>query len=578
MQPPEQTGRTFRNTAIWTVAGLLLMALAIAALSARPVWRSIKAQRAERLSHEAAALLESRRPDAGRVSDNLQRAWDLAPDNPVVKRTWAEMLIRQNSRLSAARQLLQQLIDSGDASPDDLVNLAVLHLRTGEVAEAEQIHRSLPPSAADSPRAHELDAHISLARGNIPQAFDSWRKFALSATDDSPLAPANLVVLDMVMPSGDVAGPARDDLLEIAAGEDRLALIILERLAGADSLEPDETQRLIDLLEQHPLARERHRFLGLSLQLRLEPATRHRVLARELAAHDGIPLQRSHELMGWLLREGEAELVLRLLPFEEARHHPRLTQVFLQALREEERWRRLETVLNDPGPLAVPESERALLQAESMAGLDASPADIAERLRHVYRLATDERDDRLIFRAASLSEDAGLPALAREGFDLLATRPDLRMVALPGLFRAAATEGRTGEMLRIAKLILADLPRLEQFRETVAYLRLLTGYQMELALVDIEDLGASERRSDSRLFLLAFAHHRFGDTAAAVAKLTPVDLARLPPGQRAVAAWILAEGGDPAGAMRLVDRLDSAALLPEEADLLARVEQGRGQP
>ena len=562
--------RSKTRTILISLAALMLVGLIVGAFTARPAWRWVKAQRAERLCESAMALMEQGQQGSMEASEKLRRAWDLAPDNPVVKRTWARVMMEGSSQLTTARMLFEQLNDSGHATAEDQIGRATVYLRMGDTDQANQIFNALPQEVRGSRAALELEARLKLADGDAASATEAYMQ-ALRTSDD-PLSLVNLAMMETGNPFSEVKERAREDLFRIAVREDETGLAALERIAAMTNISREELHRVVDLLERHPLAQERHRFLRLSLQLRLDPAARTQILEDQLTAHADLPLSQSHDFLTWLLREGEADLLLRLLPLESARTDARLTGLFLQALVNEKRWRRLDAVLHDSGHLPIRESMRSLLQALCLDELGGSQADIAERVRNAFRLAWDERDYGTVYRTASFCEQARHHDLATEGFELLANRPELREAALDGLFRVATNRGDVGAMIDITHRILANTPYKENYREIRSYLQLLTGYQMELAMADIVQMVETNERSNLRQFLLAFAHHRFGNTTEARSILVRTDVARLQPGHRAVAAWILSVAGEESEAFHLARRVDELLLLNEEAELWTRVQ------
>lgn len=563
--------RSKTRTILISLAVLMVVGMIVGAFTARPAWRWIKAQRAERLCEAAVALMETGQQGAVAAGDKLRRAWELAPENPVVKRTWARVMMEGGGQLSTARMLFEQLNDSGHATAEDQIDRATVYLRMGDTDQANQIFSALPQEVRRSRAALELEARLLLAEGDAASATEAYMEALRTSADEDPLSLVNLAMMQTGNPFSEVKERARGDLFRIATREDETGLAALERIAAMTNLSREESRRLIDLLEQHPLAGERHRFLRLSLELRLDPAGRNAILEDELTAHADLPLSQSHDFLTWLLREGEADLLLRLLPLESARTDSRLTGLFLQALVNEKRWRRLDAVLHDPSQLPIRDSMRSLLQALCLDELGGSQADIAERVRNAYRLAWDERDYGTVYRTASFAEQARHHDLAAEGYELLASRTELREAALDGLFRVASNRGDISEMINVTDRILANTPYKENYREIRSYLQLLTGYQMELAMSDIVLMVEANERSNLRQFLLAFAHHRFGNTAEAKSILVRTDVARLQPGHRAVAAWILSVAGEESEAFHLARRVDQLLLLDAEAELWARV-------
>ena len=554
-----------------SLAVFVLVSLIVAAFTARPVWRWVKAQRAEKLCAQAVVLMEQGPDQNVIVGEKLRRAWDLAPENPVVKRTWAQVMAEGGQELTTARMLYEQLNESGHATAADQIDRATVYARMGDFAQANQIYDALPEDIQRSRSGLELQARLRLAEGDVTSANQAYMEALRTSAADDPLSMVNLAMMQAADPFAEVNQRARQDLFSVAVNSDRVGLTALERLAPMTNLRRDETRRVIELLEAHPLADERHHFLRRSLELRLDPGQKSAILEDELTARAGLPLSRSHEFLGWLLREGESELLLRILDLDSARHDSRLTGYYMQALVDQKRWRLLNTVLNDPDPLPVADTMRAMLQALVLHEMGGSESEIAERIRFAFRQGWDDRDYRTVFGAASFSEQSGFHQLANEGYEMLANRPELREMALSGLFRVAADRSDIDDMIEITERILANAPHNENYREIRCYLKLLTGYQMELAMTDAEQLVSINERSNLRQFLVAFANYRFGNTSRTRDILTTIDLIRLAPGHRAVAAWLLNAVGEEADAYHLVQRVDELLLLDQEAELAARV-------
>jgi hypothetical protein len=553
------------------LGAFVLVSLIIAAFTARPAWRWVKAQRAEKLCEQALILLEQGEDQQVAAGEKLRKAWDLAPENPVVKRVWAQIMAEGGQELSTARMLYEQLNESGHATAEDQIARATIYARMGDFAQSNQIYDALPPDIQRSREGLELQARLRLAEGDVTSANEAYMESLRTSAADDPLSMVNLAVMQAADPFSEVSQTAREDLFMIAVNPDKAGITALERLAAMRNLQRDETRRVIELLDVHPMAGKRHHFLRRSLELRLDPGRKPAILEDELTAHADLPLSSSQEFLGWLLREGESDLLLRLLDIDSARHSQTLTGFYMQALVDQKRWRRLDTVLNDPNALPVTDTMRSLLQALVLHEMGGGQSEIAERVRHVFQRGWDDRDYRTVFGAASFSEQNGYHQLANEGYELLASRPELREAALSGLYRVAADRNDVNEMIEITERILVNTPHNEGYREIRCYLKLLTGYQMELAMADAQQLISTNERSNLRQFLVAFAHYRFGNTSLTRDILTRIDLVRLTPGHRAIAAWLLSSIGEEAEAYHLVQRVDDSLLLDEEAELAARV-------
>ena len=151
-----------------------------------------------------------------------------------------------------------------------------------------------------------------------------------------------------------------------------------------------------------------------------------------------------------------------------------------------------------------------------------------------------------------------------------AALPQLRTSALEALLAAYTQQRNSDAMLATLKDFVQARPGRSQL-ETLIYLKLLLGNEIESVAAQLPELATSVRISASAAsFLSALAAFRIGHGAELREKVVLIDAAKLSTGQRAVLAALLQACGDVVHAFAIAENISRATLLPEEERMLRR--------
>ena len=107
----------------------------------------------------------------------------------------------------------------------------------------------------------------------------------------------------------------------------------------------NEAGRLASALENHPLAKAKHKLLAFDLRIHADPTQREQLIARAIADwKDSDPVDRL-DLARWLNSKGEYQRAIDSIPLEKAVQSSDLFLQHLDALAGLGRWKEVEQLL-----------------------------------------------------------------------------------------------------------------------------------------------------------------------------------------------------------------------------------------
>jgi hypothetical protein len=530
---------------------------------ARRLLPKLRQQIKERNVQQAAATLRE------------ARRW--APDDPEVLHASLDFLSSVGGDPRGSISLVRRLQETGAATPDDLVLLGKMHARVGEIAKAREIHDQLPPTVRQQQNGLELQADLLQAAGKNRDA-NAVRRTALQNAVDDPASLRQLAALDLA--SND---PARrkamsERLWQISRTDSPASLTAIELLSKYKELTVPQCDELFQMVEALPTAdncREAARFSMLSARLRLSPQLRDEVITQEIMRwKDRTPAQ-TVPLVNWLVTEREFSRILRLVPAQTAARYTDLLPAYVDALRGTGKWQELDTFITAGGiDPAFPVQKIRLWQVETQRHLQPDPQRSRQMLLRIYEEAGRGDDPTTTLAAGSLAEQLNQWDLAERCYAaVIAKHANARQALLPRLYQMTAYQHDGPGMLSASAQLLELKPESTQLLSQKLYLQLLLGIDLELAQAQLQSvLQTAAEPTDMQHLLQALAAYREGQLEST---LTPLRQVAHPEdfnaGIRAVyAALLKLSGGDAGKVFRLVERIPTALLLPEEKRFLQR--------
>ncbi len=176
-------------------------------------------------------------------------------------------------------------------------------------------------------------------------------------------------------------------------------------------------------------------------------------------------------------------------------------------------------------------------------------------------------DPGALVRVATIAEKVGRLESAIEATSAITSSSlRLRLENLARIYQWQVRLGDVDGMMATAESILELQPGSKLYVDSLHYFKLLTGTGMESVLDDLRSVPATaeEKSSPGRAIIRALAAFRCGNLAESGEWAASVDPARLPAGQRAVLAGLLAESGAALEGFRIAEKIPGTLLLPDE--------------
>ncbi|MGA7614812.1 MAG: sulfatase-like hydrolase/transferase [Thermoanaerobaculia bacterium] len=187
--------------------------------------------------------------EEGRFDDSVAGLRELVAENPGMVEVWtrlAEVLAKAGREKEAAEAYREAFARSPIVSSDDLVRAGYVHLRLGELDQAERLAGS---AMRENPgKAHELNARIALTRKDLVGAEREARA-TIAATREQP---SSLLLLAEVQQR---AGHFDAALATISTVEARGRDLGMKRVYGLEFLRADTFARM----QRMPEAEESYR-------------------------------------------------------------------------------------------------------------------------------------------------------------------------------------------------------------------------------------------------------------------------------------------------------------------------------
>ena len=288
---------------------------------------------------------------------------------------------------------------------------------------------------------------------------------------------ATLLQLSLAANSPSERANALTRLGKLAEGKtatslDALVVVAQNTLsAPADSSDStrNEAGRLASALENHPLAKAKHKLLAFDLRMHADPTQREQLIARAIADwKDSDPVDRL-DLARWLNSKGEYQRVIDSIPLEKAVQSSDLFLQHLDALGGLGRWNEIEQeIRSGKFPLEPFLEAMYLARCNSQLGEQTASANNWQRA-----LEAAQGDARKLITLAQYAEQNKEAEIAEVAYNnAAAITPRLRL-AWDGRLRLAQASRDTKRIHAVLANMLALWPDDLAIQNDEAYSRLL---------------------------------------------------------------------------------------------------------
>lgn len=505
------------------------------------------------------------------AAEALRDARSMQGDQNGVLRAQARFLQKTKIDPVLLQQTLELLIERGKEEPGDRLEVARLYLANGELKEAQRWLDSLPPEVRDGPEGLKLLAGIQMIEGQSTNATKTMKK-ALYVDASAPESGVRLALLNSENTFPEIQKQAVDKLWSYAERDDKVGMEALGYLINRKDLKLEQAEKLLVLVEKHPEAEPRHRFIVLSAILRLDPTRREKIYDEETAKFEGKGegVEDLVPILSWLAQEKQHSRILKLVPMKVASKSREVFPLVAQALIEGERWDELKVLLLETEEVPLPKPLVDLWLAEAYSHLEPDMIESQQRLRAVFEAGKRDQSQGMLVAAARLADKTKQWKLSLEIYDeLAALNPRMRAPMMEQALKQARGQNDPEVMLSAAKRLFEARPENAEQRDQMDFLRLVLGEEIELVDLSKTILASEGQAADRAAILAALMAFRLWLPDEMVLNLKKVaDVKSLKPGWRAIYAGLMAEADNPAKAFAIAERVPEALLIDEEVYFL----------
>ena len=357
-------------------------------------------------------------------------AYQLSPGQPEALRAVARYLTRMHS--IEALDFWKELSRKTSLTRLDVRDEAMIAIIAGDIALADTAVRELIDSHAE-PADWLLAAQLAIQK-NLPDEAKSYlaKIVADSRATESEQFRATLLQLSLAANSPSERANALTRLGKLAEGKtatslDALVVVAQNTLsAPADSSDStrNEAGRLASALENHPLAKAKHKLLAFDLRMHADPTQREQLIARAIADwKDSDPADRL-DLARWLNSKGEYQRAIDSVPLEIAVQSADLFLQHLDALAGLGRWNEIkQEIQSGKFPLEPFLEAMYLARCNSQLGEQTASANNWQRA-----LEAAQGDARKLITLAQYAEQNNNTEIAEAAYNgAAAAAPKLRM-------------------------------------------------------------------------------------------------------------------------------------------------------
>jgi hypothetical protein len=452
---------------------LLVLVLITGFFGGHPAMNAIKSWQARRHAQRAFTLINKEQWIDAR--GEAVAAFQLRPTEPQALRAVARFLSRTHQ--PEALEFWKQLAGKTPLTRQDVRDEAMIAIIAGDTSRADASVRELIGSHAE-PADWLLAAQLSVQKNLREQAKSSLEKIvADSRTTATEQFRATLLQLALAGDNQTERANALTRLKKLADAKTATsvdALVVLAQNALSTSTDSSDSARhkagdLAHALENHPLAKAKHKLLALDLRVRVDPTQREALISRAIADWKDTEPADVAVLAEWLNGKNEFQKTLDTIPLEKALQSRDLFLRYLDALGGLGRWNEIKQLLGSERFPLDPVLQ-AMYLARCSGQLGEKTAAGNNWRRALEAAGGDVQKLITLAQYAEKNENAEIAEAAYNGAATVS--PKLR-VAHDGRLRLAQASRDTKKLHAVLADMLALWPNDPAIRNDEAYTRLL---------------------------------------------------------------------------------------------------------
>ena len=524
--------------------------------------------RANRMVKEA-----RRMADDGNVINAVlkaQEAYGLAPENTGAIRLNAEFLtLMKRQEAVYFHELLEK---QGAATPEDTESKIRALKNLNRTKEASDALEKLMTNSAPTDGMFKLAENLWGGTEKNEVVLKVMKEYVGKNPDDleSLLRLAKVQVISSVRPES-MAG--METLWKLSQNEGEIGLKAIDVLNALQNLGPEDMNRLVERLENHPRKSGWHEVAAMKRRVEMAPTRRSSIIQEAVVKYKAVKREERLPFVRWLVEEREFNQVLALVDVEDAMAYQPLLLNYLTALTMLGRFDELGRVIENPKAAEIlTKTDHTFYQAH-LAFVRRRPAEEVRLKLSAARIAAqDEGRGDMLLLIGDYAEKRNHLDVAEEAYDAVSKKPRMERPGFEGLVRVSQLNGNMDGLLKAAHEAIRRWPDDENFMERYLYASMLAGLEVELSLERTLRL-LEKRPSDSAIKVAsALGYYRFGDFDMSINHMQGVDLNKCTEGQRAVFAYFAKIGGYADAAAKVAKDIPAGAkMLPQEAEFLRRV-------
>jgi hypothetical protein len=452
---------------------LLVLVLITGFFGGHPAMNAIKSWQARRHAQRAFTLINKEQWIDAR--GEAVAAFQLRPTEPQALRAVARFLSRTHQ--PEALEFWKQLAGKTPLTRQDVRDEAMIAIIAGDTSRADASVRELIGSHAE-PADWLLAAQLSVQKNLREQAKSSLEKIvADSRTTATEQFRATLLQLALAGDNQTERANALTRLKKLADAKTATsvdALVVLAQNALSTSTDSSDSARhkagdLAHALENHPLAKAKHKLLALDLRVRVDPTQREALISRAIADWKDTEPADVAVLAEWLNGKNEFQKTLDTIPLEKALQSRDLFLRYLDALGGLGRWNEIKQLLGSER-FPLDPMLQAMYLARCSGQLGEKTAAGNNWRRALEAAGGDVQKLITLAQYAEKNENAEIAEAAYNGAATVS--PKLR-VAHDGRLRLAQASRDTKKLHAVLADMLALWPNDPAIRNDEAYTRLL---------------------------------------------------------------------------------------------------------
>lgn len=542
------------------IAALVLLAIALAGVSATAFLEKWQTRQAKQMASSAAELFGSGRQREAML--RMQTAWRMRPDEPQVMRALAGIFDASGDPRSLP--IHAKLVATAEASTEDRQRCVLAALRHGQYEFAANEARILAASG-DEGYAHAVRGSRSRAQGDLAMAESEMRAVA----EDSGAYDTTLLQLASLLSSrnGNSKQAHEEAFAILARLSSRPDATGLEALAAGLSpciVPPEKAAEWTARLEKHPLANDRTFLLVQSERWSADEAGRRVIVNAVMARFAGAPVERKVPAMLWMNEHAEFARTLELMPESKARANADAFVLWLDASAGQGDWTAIDAALAKKGPLTG-----ALFALFSARAAKHTGREGSARQGYESAIQSALDDPSQMPTLIAFMEIDGQKALLVGALESALDNPGKDRAARETLLQVSAKDRDAAELRDAWSAISNAAPGDAEAANAADYYGLVAGTASP-EVVATRTLGGSGDIDTRSIRALALLQQGKDKEAAAVFRGMSVRSDNITPRQKAVVVSVLAANGTPDQAELLGATLDATLLTKQEVAMVEK--------